>query len=89
MSKNYPIHKGVPIPEGRQVARKYPFLDMGIGDCFTVAKSHAGKLHSAIQDYKRRYGLYFVTKSYTSDSKRRIRVWRVAPPNKKNSVKSK
>lgn len=33
----YVIEKGIPMPPQRRTRRsRYPFADMGVGDCFTV-----------------------------------------------------
>ncbi len=78
-TKPYEIQKNVPIPAGKQ-GRKYPFLEMEIGDSFSVKLSDMRNTHTAIQDYKRRYDLHFVTKMYYDKGKQRMRVWRVEKP---------
>jgi hypothetical protein len=86
--RDYVVQKNIPIPEGKTTMRKYPFLEMGTGDSFTVSYEEMRNTHTAIQDYKRRYGLYFVTKMYQpattrgtkNRAKQRMRIWRVDAP---------
>ena len=71
------VESGIPIPTTRKT--KYPWLQMEIGDSFTVNASYnnnAGKIRSAAAGAGRRYKRRFTIR--TIDDGQTIRVWRTA-----------
>lgn len=70
------IDKKVPVPKGR--SRKYPFLDMDVGDSFTRPEDEHNRVRAACHYYKRHHGMGFRTQIYEHQGKRRVRVWRTA-----------
>jgi hypothetical protein len=68
------IDKKVPVPKGR--SRKYPFLDMSVGDSFSVPEVDHNRVRTACQYYKKHHSMEFRTQIYSHQGKRRVRVWR-------------
>lgn len=69
------IEKGIPIPEHRGPGRerKYPWLEMDVGDSFVSDEGRGSARRSASLAGKR-YGKRFVTRKLSDV---RYRVWRV------------
>ena len=79
------IKTGVPIPRGTQGRdRKYPFIDMNVGDCFDVpiTDDNSRRIQANILSslrFQKLTGLTPVAHSFTTRSIRDekvIRVWR-------------
>jgi hypothetical protein len=75
------IDAGISIPDKRggrgPLPRKYPWLEMKIGDSFLVQKAQH-KFGNSVWNAEQRYGLKFCTRSVTVDGVKCVRVWRIA-----------
>ena len=76
MSKsNYPIEKGIDVPELRGYHR-YPFQDMEIGDSFFIPKMKIAQVGTLVARAKRAYNMNFMSRTVEGG----VRTWRI--PNK-------
>jgi hypothetical protein len=73
------VQPAIPLPKARggSLKRKYPWLEMKVGDSFLVEKSQH-KFGNSVWNAEQRYGLKFSTRSVTIDGVKCTRVWRTA-----------
>jgi len=69
------IETGIPIPEKKlPMARRYPWLEMQIGDSFLFPPGKAGTAYGTARSASARYGRTFVTRKTLEG----VRCWRLA-----------
>lgn len=72
------IQPAIPLPKARGfLKRKYPWLEMKVGDSFLVQKSQH-KFGNSVWNAEQRYGLKFSTRSVMINGVKCVRVWRIA-----------
>lgn len=67
------VEKGIPLPV-RQVAKKYPFEEMDIGDSFFVTDASVALIHANARRYA---PMRFTCRTVFEGDVKGIRVWRI------------
>jgi len=74
------VESGIPLPRGRggsgSFKRKYPWVELKIGDSFLVQKPQM-KFGNSVWNAEQRYGIKLSTRSVMLKGIPHTRVWRV------------